>query len=513
MLPVSRPPRTAAASRRQSSWNATGARVYVAALGTVALVCATALFTGVAFDVETLAAIATALIAVIAVANLARLSAQIVAPSTLFLAALAVFHVGMIAPVAAGLDDAPAWLLALPEEVIAASLLAVILAFAAFGIGLVLGWKRTDTRPPSLTPIADAPRTPSALHGGGLVAALLAAGASLVNLSAIGFDRFFESSYGYEIYAATDSRMLQMSFFWMLPTAALISFAGARRGRESKRALALVGTTVALLLWAGDRGGAISLLAGTGVAWTATRGPVPRKIATFAALSVLVLVPTVATLRQLPRNALSISSIGEAIEEASPLSALTEMGASLRPLAETMQIVPSLEPYRYGRSYLAAVTRVAPNLGLSRADDDFSDADELAPDLWITYTVAPWTFAAYGGLGYSGVAEPYLNFGVLGIVGYFLALGFVLGRVDLRLAQVPSRRVLAVTAVVFMSFLLTVRNDIQNFVRPAIWDLALIGIIEVVYGVRTVRRVRRPRAPTRAAPARIAGRPLVRGAA
>jgi len=337
-----------------------------------------------------------------------------------------------------------------------------------------------------------------------------------VNLSAIGFDRFFESSYGYEIYAATDSRMLQMSFFWMLPTAALISFAGARRGRESKRALALVGTTVALLLWAGDRGGAISLLAGTGVAWTATRGPVPRKIATIAALSVLVLVPTVATLRQLPRNALSISSIGEAIEEASPLSALTEMGASLRPLAETMRIVPSLEPYRYGRSYLAAATRVAPNLGLSRADDDFSDADELAPDLWITYTVAPWTFAAYGGLGYSGVAEPYLNFGVLGIVGYFLALGFVLGRVDLRLAQVPSRRVLAVTAVVFMSFLLTVRNDIQNFVRPAIWDLALIGIIEVVYGVRsvrTVRRVRRLPAPTRVAPMRVASRPLARGAA
>jgi len=100
MLPVSRPPRTAAASRRPSGWNAMGARAYVAALGTVALVCATALVTDVAFDVETLAAIATALIAVIAVANLARLGAQIVAPSTLFLAALAVFHIGMIAPVA-----------------------------------------------------------------------------------------------------------------------------------------------------------------------------------------------------------------------------------------------------------------------------------------------------------------------------------------------------------------------------------------------------------------------------
>jgi hypothetical protein len=203
-------------------------------------------------------------------------------------------------------------------------------------------------------------------------------------------------------------------------------------------------------------------------------------------------VPTIATVRQLPRNAVDLASIRDAAIAASPLAALTEMGATFRPLVETMRLVPDADPYRLGRTYLAAATRVLPNLGLTRADDDWRDADELSPDLWITYTVAPWTFAAYGGLGYSAIAEPYLNFGALGIAAYFLALGIALGRLEVRLAQAPSRRTIALAAVVFMSFLLTVRNDVQNFVRPALWDIGLIALIEAVHGVRHERRRRVP---------------------
>ncbi|MBI3769831.1 MAG: O-antigen polysaccharide polymerase Wzy [Deltaproteobacteria bacterium] len=489
MLWVNRTPQSTRSTPGVRRWGPGGARAFVAALALVAIATATLLRAGVApFGSDATTALAIVLIAAVTLANLTRLGTHAFAPSTLFMAALAVFHLGMIASVAAGLDEPPFWLAALSERSVAAALLAIVLAFACLEIGLVLGWGSTRPRPPSLRPIPTAPQTASALHGGGLAAAAIAVAAAVANLATIGFDRFFEASYGYELYATTDSRLLQMGFFWLLPAASLVCFAGARRGREARRALALVATTTGLLLCAGDRGGAISLLSGALVVWTTTRGPLPRRIAVGAALAVLVLVPTIAAIRQLPRNAVDLASIRDAASAASPLAALTEMGATFRPLVETMRLVPEAEPYRLGRTYLAAALRVLPNLGLSRADDDWRDPDELPPNTWITYTVAPWTFAAYGGLGYSAVAEPYLNFGVLGIATYFLALGVALGRFEVRFAQTPSRRMVALAAVIFMSFLLTVRNDVQNFIRPAVWAIGLIALIEVVHGGRSVRR-------------------------
>lgn len=486
MLRVSRPPRRRGGAR---GFRPAGARALLAVLAMIAAAATAFLIADVTpVGSGAISVLAVALVTLIALVNLTRLGAHAFAPSTLFLAALAAFHLGMIMPVVAGLAEAPLWLDALSDHAVAEALLAIVLAFACLEIGLVLGWRRTHAQPPPIRPVAAAPRAPSPLHGGGLAVAAVAAAAALANLAAIGFARFFESSYGYEIYAATDSRILQMGFFWLLPAAALISFAGARPGREARRAGVVVAATTALLLFAGDRGGAISLLSGALLVWTATRGPLPRRIAVGAPLVVLVLVPMIATIRQLPRNAVDLASIRDAAIEASPLAALTEMGASFRPLVETMRLVPDDESYRYGRTYLAAATRVLPNLGLTRADDDWRDADELSPDLWITYTVAPWTFAAYGGLGYSAVAEPYLNFGALGIAAYFVALGLALGRLEVRLAQAPSRRVIALAAVVFMSFLLTVRNDVQNFVRPALWDVGLIAVIEIVHGRRHARR-------------------------
>ena len=79
-----------------------------------------------------------------------------------------------------------------------------------------------------------------------------------------------------------------------------------------------------------------------------------------------------------------------------------------------LQRVPAESQYRLGRSYVQASLRVVPNLGLTTASTEWNDP-ELPPNHWITYLVAPWTYAAYGGIGFSAVAEPYLNFGVAGI--------------------------------------------------------------------------------------------------
>ncbi|MGA8234391.1 MAG: O-antigen polysaccharide polymerase Wzy, partial [Candidatus Acidiferrales bacterium] len=80
----------------------------------------------------------------------------------------------------------------------------------------------------------------------------------------------------------------------------------------------------------------------------------------------------------------------------------------------------------------------------------------------------------YGGIGFSAVAEPYMNFGLAGVVGYFLLLGFLLVRLEQ--VSIRSSHALACWALVLGPLLWTTRNDFTNFFRPAAWGLICIGV-------------------------------------
>jgi len=329
--------------------------------------------------------------------------------------------------------------------------------------------------------------------------------AVVVNLATIGMGRFFGSAYSFELYALTDSRLLQTGLFWLLPASLLIALAGARRGLETRLVLTCCGGALVALLAVGNRGSGITFAAAALIVWTYTRGSVSLRTAGVAGLSLLFLLPTVAAVRRLPRNAVRLEDLTAAAAEATPLQALAETGASLRPLVETLRLVPAEVPYRLGRSYLSAALRLVPNAGIDRSEQEGADPADLPPNHWITYTVAPWTYASFGGLGFSGIAEPYLNFGVLGVAIYFLGLGLCFGRAERALASGAPRRTVALAAVVFMPLLLTVRNDFHNFVRPAVWGVCVVLLIERIHGVRRVARAARPvLGPARPPPTRIA---------
>ncbi len=465
------------------------ARAYAALLALVAIACATTLLAGGWPPVGLAAALAVVMVAVCAGFNLLAVQVPVSSPSILFMAALTVFHLGLVVPWCLGWLAGPLWLESTAPQWVARALLCVTLAFVSLEIGLLAGWRRLGTRPPgSLVPLLRVRRVPSAFHIAGVAVASSAILAAFVNVCTIGLERFLGTSYGYELYASTDSRFVQTGLYWLLPTGTLIALAGARAGAETVRALVAAAGTVLLLLWLGDRGGAVSFASGALVVWTYTRGALPLRRAVVAALSLLFLLSTVGAVRMLPRNGVTLAGIQQAAIDASPLGELAEMGATLRPLVDTLRLVPAEAPYRLGSSYLGAARRVVPNVGLLPVDTDWSDPTELPPNHWITYAVEPWTWAAFGGLGFSAVAEPYLNFGVPGIVGYFLLLGFCLGRLDLVLAGGAPRRTLALAAVVFMPLLLTVRNDYSNFVRPAVWSVCIVLLIEWVYGVRVAPR-------------------------
>ncbi|MCC6848630.1 MAG: O-antigen polysaccharide polymerase Wzy [Deltaproteobacteria bacterium] len=453
---------------------------------------------------------ASALVAVLFACNVHAMRRALVAPSMLFLAALAVFHLGMAAPVALGIAEPALWLASADPDLVARAILCVALAVVAYELGCLAGWRTSRARPhrpghdaaPAATrapatraaPRSGPMRRGNVYHSGGLLVAAAGAAAIVANVASIGAGRFLSASYGYALYAATDSRVLLTALYWLLPTSSLVTLVGAHPGREAFRALGLLALVTMLLLWAGDRGGAVSLLSAALVVWTATRGPLPRKLVVPGALGLLLLMPVIATLRQLPRNGLDLEAIAAAAAETSPVSALTEMGGSLRTLVETIRLVPATTPYRVGGSYLDAALRIVPNVGLDKASHEWTDPASLPPNHWITYMVAPWAYASFGGLGFSAIAEPYLNFGLAGVVVYFFALGAALGCLDGALTRAPSRRFLAITAVVFMPLLVTVRNDFHNFLRPAAWGAGIVLLVEHVHGDRRAR-ARRARPP------------------
>jgi len=89
--------------------------------------------------------------------------------------------------------------------------------------------------------------------------------------------------------------------------------------------------------------------------------------------------------------------------------------------------------------------------------------------------VDPWTYKNYGGMGFSAIAEPYMNFGLPGVVLYFIVLAFFL--VWLEQLSIRSSYTLAAWALILGPLLWTTRNDFSNFFRPAVWGLLALAAI------------------------------------
>src|SRR5262249_7051844 len=106
--------------------------------------------------------------------------------------------------------------------------------------------------------------------------------------------------------------------------------------------------------------------------------------------------------------------------------------------------------------------------------------DDLPPSHWITAAVDPWAYKNYGGMGFSAIAEPYMNFGTLGVVAYFFSLAFALIRLEQ--LSIRSSYALASWALLLGPLLWTTRNDFTEFFRPAVWGLLYLGVVRLFSG-------------------------------
>jgi O-antigen polysaccharide polymerase Wzy len=195
----------------------------------------------------------------------------------------------------------------------------------------------------------------------------------------------------------------------------------------------------------------------------------PRWLPWLTAASVLLAVPVLHVIREQPINE---RSLGGALSDFNLLDGPAEIGSAIRPAVETCSFIDQ-DQYRYGKTYLLGLKAILPNLALHWGAPSAGSIDSLPPNHWITAVADPWSYENYGGIGFSAVAEPYMNFGVVGVIGYFFLLALMLVRLER--VSIRSSEALACWAVFLGPLLWTTRNDFTNFFRPAAWGLLCIG--------------------------------------
>ncbi len=158
-------------------------------------------------------------------------------------------------------------------------------------------------------------------------------------------------------------------------------------------------------------------------------------------------------------------------------ASLTEMGGTLATIAYTMDMVPSDRGFDYGQSYLYAALTVVPNIfgtAIHPAIQHGTAAD------WLIRTISYDTATAGGGIGYSFIAEAYLNFGWAGPPLVMILLGVGWAAVEGFAARSASPGAVALMGIVMVFGLIYARAEMSNIVRPIVWcgfiPLGLLGL-------------------------------------
>jgi hypothetical protein len=178
--------------------------------------------------------------------------------------------------------------------------------------------------------------------------------------------------------------------------------------------------------------------------------PLSRRATQVALLGILVALSGIAALRVIRQSEIAALPIRELIS--SPLDGVIEMGASLRPVVETVRWGNAGDGFALGATYWAPFDRVVSRL---LGNSTPVGSDDRVMNVVVTNRV--------GAIGYSSAAEAYRNFGLAGAFGVHLLLGMFLGRFER--PESDTLR-LVVGGVVMYPLLIHIRNA---FIFVPVW--------------------------------------------
>jgi hypothetical protein len=223
------------------------------------------------------------------------------------------------------------------------------------------------------------------------------------------------------------------------------------------------------LLFVGFRASSTFPLITAAWVWERTIGKIPRVLFLLAALAIILTFPLIAITRGLPgAQRTGVSQFREAYRELtdSPVVALiAETGGSIETVAHTVDLVPSAHAFERGVGYLYAALTAFPSLFWDRHP---TYARGL-PSAWLIETVDPAAAQQGNGLGYSFIAEAFLNFGYAGVALIGLLVGFAVVRLTRWTESGDIDVRVAVVAALLPYLLVCARAEAAVLVRPAVW--------------------------------------------
>lgn len=403
-----------------------------------------------------------------------------------FVVMLILFHLGITVPHSLGIIDAHDLLTGSLDLWLERATWYTVLGLGSFGIGYALG-----LRPDRTTATRDQAREAQAIcfrYGLGL----LVAAAIFLGLAIHTFGNLLDYSRIDFFRTSADTRGFG-AFMMTFPAALVLLAIGAQTPLQRMFAYSLAAAGFAAILLSGYRSDALYPLFAGVILRVKTGHRIPVGVAIIGIILVILSIPAIGLLRaDGTYKDISYAKVEAAAAESDWRNGLIEMGQTAGVLAHTLRLVPAEDPFRYGASYLDAILEALPNVSITQrrsartVGNELSEGAQkfvsgLSPANWLTYRLSPQKFYSGEGLGFSAIAEAYLNFGTLGVIAVMALFGVALARLDgLDLLARPIW--LLFCGATLFHFLRTSRNEFSNFAKPfvfiviifLVWHVALL---------------------------------------
>lgn len=392
-------------------------------------------------------------------------------PYSIFIVAAMIFNAGAAYLYLFGLNTTGLMILdfSFPASISLQTLLLVFLCIAMFHFGALLfaGSRAMPLFPARPVALPGAP-TPAQIRFVGWALILASALPTALQLKQAisvvrtsGYYGLYQQNYATGLQAGS-----QFLGSFIVP-GALILLAGSRDSRRGRVVSGIVVMIYALIqLSLGARYPAVAPMIAFALLWHRAIRPLPRGLMLGVALFVFAFVlPLVGATRDKPVTDPTDPVPTASRKEAPFTGVFVETESTTATIAYTLTLVPSIRKFDHGIQYFYAATTLMPNLFWTLHP---ATRHGLAGD-WVTWIVNPGFAASGGSLGYSFIAEAYLNWGwiggpiFLGIVGFFFARLVYWGCS----AAAPARMAVVASFLTFIVF--WARGESINIVRPLVW--------------------------------------------
>jgi oligosaccharide repeat unit polymerase len=316
----------------------------------------------------------------------------------------------------------------------------------------------------------------TSLWRAGLIFLIVGVGLLFWGVVQIGLSTLASMTYSESIQLGRtyDPRFL-MTGLWAIPCS-LIALLAGHQGKTQK-GWAVTGSVLFFIFTnaIGYRGAGFVFSFAAFFVMVQRRVVIRKWLSIAAAVVAIFLVVPIA--KELRRHKLSdLTSFALNSEEFDIWDGPRELGGpAFQNLAYSVELFPAQYDVWSGRSYLDAIRHVLPNLG-SWSPREEGDIAAMRIADFQTFVLDPRTWASGGGLGSSGIAEPYVNFGFAAIPLHFFLLYVALRLIENNAQKSP--KFLAECGLVIMPLCWSARDDLYSVLRNIAWSILIIRLLD-----------------------------------